>query len=179
MQKTPNIKRTSVFTIASLCLFSSTFFFQCGGNAENKGAEDKGTVESSEVSNGSSPSLARMDQAKPSPRQIDTTTAKLSIDAYMQHPNKLMIKTADYPAGQVLRGYSIKMSNIEKLLSKNPDQLFLEFGVFPDSLNSPAANQYFTLIISGYKGGKIIRDLDQDLLYEYLRPCPPNGDCPR
>jgi hypothetical protein len=156
-------------------LFSAVFFHQCGGNAENKIGEEKLTMGSKSMS-ASDDSLSKKTQ--PNTRQIDTSTANNAVKAYVQHEKKLMIKTPEHPGGEVLRGYTIKMSNIEKLLSKNPDQLFLEFAVFPDSLNSPADNQHFTLIISGYKNGQIIRDKNTVLLYEYLRPCPPNGDCP-
>lgn len=127
--------------------------------------------------------LARTGPASPSPKPITNTsrisadTATMCINAYLEHPDTLLMYTPENTA-MALRGYRVDMNNLMPLFELSPEELYIELGVRPGDLGKPAAQQAFTIFISGLTNNQKVKGANGTVMYyEYVMRCPTN--CPK
>lgn len=127
--------------------------------------------------------LARTGPGAAAPKPIANTTrisadtANMCINAYREHPDTLIMITAE-DTRQALRGYRVNMNNLMPLFELSPEELYIEFGVRPDDLSKPPAQQAFTIFISGLTNNeKVKTPAGVTMYYEYVMRCPTN--CPK
>lgn len=97
------------------------------------------------------------------------------INAYRDHPNKLMIKTS--LGDRRLNGFRVDRSDIEDLLSDpNAKEIFIMLGVASKDLGSEHAIQKFTTVLVAleheFAGNKNSAKILTSKAYDFCDPCP-------
>lgn len=109
--------------------------------------------------------------------RVSPDTALMCINAYREHPDTMVMYTPEN-AALAVRGYRIDLNNIAPLLDLNPQELYVEFGIRPEDLGKPAAQQSFTVFVSGLTNNEKVKSpAGVVMYYEYVMRCPIS--CPK
>jgi hypothetical protein len=102
------------------------------------------------------------------------------VKAYQSHPNPLKIKINGQK--QTLNGLRVEREHIEQLFANpNIKELFIVFGISPDTLNLGYSDQTLTTVLYGLTHDTTTNpttvNIDSNLAFDFCDPCPPK--CPQ